>query len=78
MISDSLTMPSATTLTRQLSSNRSSKIHVAGHIRNADRVAVRADAVDDAARDVALMRIRIFDAPEAQRIRHGNHFGAHA
>ena len=54
------------------------EVHVAGQIRHADRVAVRADAVDDAARDVTLMRIRIFDAPEPQRIGHGNHFGAHA
>ena len=71
-------MPSATTLTRQLSSKPLVEEHVAGDVRHADRVSVRADAVDDAARDVSLMRIGILDAAEAQRIGDGDHFGAHA
>ncbi len=53
------------------------EIDVARDIRNADRVAVRADAVDHALRDVALVRSRI-DRAEAQRIGDGDHFGAHA
>ena len=54
------------------------EIHVAGDVRYADRVAVRGDAVDNALRHIALMRLRILYAAKTQRIGDTYHFRAHA
>ena len=54
------------------------EIDVAGDIRNADRVAVRADSVDHALRDVALMRVGSSTRPKRSGSATRDHFGAHA
>ena len=53
------------------------EIYVAGDVRNADRVAIRANSINDAPRDVTPVPGSV-DSAETQRIGDRNDLGAHA
>src|SRR5579863_5112259 len=52
------------------------EIRVARYVWHTNRVAVCADAVDGALRDIGL--VRSIEGPESQRIGESNYLGAHA
>ena len=54
------------------------EVDVAGEVGNANRISVGTDPVHDPARDVALMRCKVFASAEAQWIGHRNDLGTHA